>query len=101
MRIREILALALTMLSILSWLLFSIAVILRGPVRRCPKCGAKRIRHSWPRRADLLLPAFIVPRRCESCCTRFYNLESVNYLRRPMLADAPRSVRRPKIARSA
>jgi hypothetical protein len=81
MRIRQILSLALTMLPTLTWLLFSMAVIMRGPLCNCPKCGSKRIRRSRRGIAGRLLPAFFVRRRCELCRTRFFNLESVNYHR--------------------
>jgi hypothetical protein len=91
MRIREILALALTMVPILAWLFFNMTVILRGPSRNCPKCSAKRTRRSLPRLADRLLPAFITARRCEVCRVRFYHLKSANYCQRA-------SVRRPQQA---
>jgi hypothetical protein len=101
MRIRELVVLDLTLLIPLAWLLFGITVIWRGRICRCPKCGSKRTRRSWPRMFDHLLPAFIVARRCESCQKRFYNLESANYRRSSAPASMPRPARRPKLARSA
>lgn len=82
MRISEILALTLTVLPILAWMLFNMAVISRGPTRRCPKCDGKRTRPSLSRAMDHLLPAFIAPRRCETCHARFHRLKSVDYRRR-------------------
>jgi hypothetical protein len=101
MRIREILVLAATILPISVWLMFSLVVIARGPMRRCPKCGAKRIRRTSRRWVDSFLPAFIAPRRCEVCRKRFHHLKSVNYLsRRPSVRTSP-DVRRPQPAHSS
>lgn len=93
MRIGAILALALTVLAILAWMLFTMAVILRGPKRRCPKCDGNRTRASLSRAMDHLLPAFIAPRRCETCNARFHRLQSVDYRCRPASArdSSPRS----------
>jgi hypothetical protein len=97
MRFRQILSLALAMLPTLTWLLFSMAVIMRGPLCSCPKCGSKRIRRTRRRLAGRLVPAFFVRRRCELCRTRFFNLESVNYHR----GTAPARGRRPELVHSA
>jgi hypothetical protein len=101
MRIRHFLALAITMGPVLSWLFFNMAVIARGPSVCCPKCGGKRTRRSGRRRADLFLPAFIAPRRCEVCRARFYNLKSVNYSQRHSSARVPRQVRQPELPHAA
>ena len=97
MRIRYILALAISMGPILTWLFYSMVVIARGPSRSCPKCGGTRTRRSGRRRLDRFLPAFIAPRRCEICRVRFHNLKSVNYRRPPSSARVPRRVRQPEL----
>ena len=79
MRIRYILALAISMGPILTWLFYTMVVIARGPSRCCPKCGGTRTRRSGRRRLDRFLPAFIAPRSMRSLPRRFHYLKSVNY----------------------
>jgi len=101
MRLRYILALILTMMPTLTWLFFNIFVILRGPLRICPRCSGMRSHRSSRRLADRVLPAFIAARRCEVCGVRFYHLKSVNYNCRPASPRVPRRVRRPELVHSA
>ncbi len=86
------LAIAAVSGSVVAWVLGIMAVILRGPVHKCPRCGIGRTRPSRRRDRDLLLPRFLSPRRCESCRKRFYTLVSVRYgwRLRPRPAYAPR-----------
>lgn len=101
MSLRYYLAIAGILGSVLWWFFFNIAVIFRGCIAACPRCATRRIRRSVPRWYDAALPAFISPRRCESCLHRFYTLASFRYRQRPEIGPPARPLRRPELASSA
>lgn len=81
----EILAyfvLAIIAASVMCWAGFNVAIMVRGRVSACPRCGARRTRRARARLFDRLTPAYIVARRCESCRKRFYTLAQVADKRR-------------------
>jgi hypothetical protein len=86
MRLRYIFALVVLGLPVASmmiyWVLITVSTKLRGPVSRCPYCDATRIRESFQRLRDKMLPSFVSPCRCESCRRRFYRVQSMDYDRR-------------------
>ncbi len=79
----QYLAPALAVLAVLIWFVFQIVVIARGPILLCWRCSGRQIRNARRRGPERFLPAFIAPRRCERCATRFYSLIPVNYRLRP------------------
>lgn len=72
-------------LAVMTWFVFQIVVVARGPIVACWQCSGQRIRNAQKRGPERFLPAFISPRRCERCGARFYSLISVNY---PLRAEA-------------
>src|SRR5579859_2284499 len=84
MLLRYLIALAALPVAIpvVRWCILMGATLVRGPMSQCPRCWSTSTRWSVRRFADTLLPAFIVPRRCERCNYRFHSLRSVNYVRR-------------------
>lgn len=91
MRIRYLLELAAAV-PVLACFCYGLAATLmatvRGRARRCPRCDCTRTRWSRVRLGEQCLPAFVLPRRCESCHYRFFAARSVNYARRPGTAPA-------------
>lgn len=86
MRTRYILA-ALASIPILYamlyWVVSVLIATLRGRNRQCPRCGCTRTRWSLIKLPErLFFPAFVLPRRCESCLNRYYSAVSVNYVRK-------------------
>lgn len=77
------------------WLMAVTLTLMRGRARRCPRCDSGRTRWSMQTFKDKILPAFVMPRRCESCQTRFYTGHSVNYVRRSRTAGATAPMYRP------
>ena len=84
----EYVASAAAILAVLTWFVFQVVVIARGPILLCWQCEGRRIRNARRRGPDRFLPAFIAPRRCERCGARFYSLISINY---PLRAAADKS----------
>lgn len=75
--------------AVLYWLGSVLITIFRGRKHECPRCGCTRTRVSLVRLYErLFYPAFVLPRRCESCLTRYYSGMSVNYVRRARAAAA-------------
>lgn len=68
------------------WAAATLMATVRGRARRCPRCDCARTRWSRVRFGEQLLPAFVMPRRCESCHNRFFAARSVNYARRSRTA---------------
>lgn len=74
MRLRylvEFAALVPVLAIIAHWLAAVAVTLIRGRARKCPRCLG-RTRWSRVRIHELVLPAFVLPRRCESCHARFY-----------------------------
>jgi hypothetical protein len=98
MRIRYILALVLVglpaLILLMRWLIAITTGIMRGPVTKCPLCRSERTRWSKLRVLDLLLPSFVMPRRCDACELRFYTAHSVNYIERAKSASTSESTSR-------
>jgi hypothetical protein len=89
MRVRYVLVIAAALpaiIYIIRWFAVMIGTLARGPGLSCPKCGSKRTRRSMPRLADMIFPAFVLPRRCENCKVRFFSLASISYPRRARAA---------------
>lgn len=77
------------------WMGAVFMAILRGRARRCPRCNSNRTRWSMVRVVERFLPAFALPRRCESCQFRFYAAHSVNYVRRDRARAAAMAAPKP------
>ncbi len=85
MRILYLFVLAATfavIVHLIRWFIVMVVTLARGPGLDCPACGCRRTHRSMPRIADALFPAFVLPRRCESCRKRYFSLQSVRYTRR-------------------
>jgi hypothetical protein len=90
------LALLATFLAAAMWWCAAVCMgVLRGRARRCPRCDCSRTRWSMVRSPEKFLPAFVMPRRCESCQYRFYAAHSVNYVRRARARAGAMGVRQP------
>ncbi len=98
MRIRYIFALVLVggpaLILLSCWVSALASGIMRGPVTKCPLCRSERTRWSKLRVLDLLLPSFVMPRRCDACEYRFYTAHSVNYVQRAKSTAASESASR-------
>ena len=96
--ILEMLAAVPVLVCFLRWLGVVLMAMRRGRARRCPRCHCDRTRWSMLQLRDKILPAFVMPRRCESCQNRFYAAHSVNYVRRARLKAASASLPAPRPA---
>ena len=62
------------------WLGVVVKAFIRGKPVVCPRCSAKgSIHRSIRKPAEVVLPRFIRPYRCNMCNRRFYGVRSVDY----------------------
>ncbi len=92
MRIRYLLALIVAgpaIFQLIWWFSVMVVAMGRGQVTRCPRyeCRSTCTRLSTLRFPEMLVPAFVLPYRCENCRHRFFSLHSVNYPERQRLKD--------------
>lgn len=72
-RIRYMLAIAVAIPTIVTWLIANLIARSRRRIDRCPKCKSNRVRPSWPAIRDkFLFISATSPFRCEACLKRFY-----------------------------
>lgn len=78
MRIRYILAIAVVIPTMVTWLIAIIIARSRQRIDRCPSCKSNRVRPSWPTIIDKFLwISQSSPFRCEACLKRFYAPKSL------------------------
>jgi hypothetical protein len=73
MRIRYMLAIAVAIPTIVTWLTAILIARSRGRISRCPVCKSNRVRPSWPKMMDAFFwISAASPYRCEACLKRFF-----------------------------